>query len=126
METPSHRDTLAATDRGAALFKSLADPNRLQIVQHLLLGEHRVADLVAHLGLAQSTVSAHVAALRQEGLLASHAHGRATYYTLAHPEATRALLASAEHVLGCTGEPADLCPAAAPGERSREHEQALR
>lgn len=95
--------------RGALLFKSLSDPHRLQIVQHLLLGEHRVADLVSHLDLAQSTVSAHVAWLRDAGLLTSHAHGRATFYTLAHPQATRALLGAAEHVLACTGEPVDLC-----------------
>ena len=40
------------------LFRSLADPARLQIVRHLALGEHRVVDLTDHLGLAQSTVSA--------------------------------------------------------------------
>lgn len=96
-------------ERGSALFKALADPHRLQIVQHLLLGEHRVVDLVSHLGLAQSTVSSHVGWLRDAGLLGSHDHGRATFYTLSHPEATRALLAAAEHVLVCTGEPVDLC-----------------
>lgn len=106
---PAQDGGTGAHGRAAALFKALADPHRLTIVQHLLLGEHRVADLVSHLGLAQSTVSAHVGWLRDAGLLASHSHGRATYYTLAHPHATRALLAAAEHVLACTGEPADLC-----------------
>ncbi|WP_200829145.1 ArsR/SmtB family transcription factor [Arcanobacterium ihumii] len=93
----------------SALFKSLADPHRLMIVQHLLLGEHRVSDLVEHLDLAQSTVSTHIGRLRDTGLLDSHTHGRATFYTLAHPAATRTLLAAAEHVLACTGEPVDLC-----------------
>lgn len=79
----------------ATLFKSLADSHRLQIIQHLLLGEHRVTDLVEHLDLAQSTVSTHVASLRKSGLLASHSHGRATYYTLAHPQETTQLLAAA-------------------------------
>ena len=102
-------DAESPTERGALLFKSLSDPHRLQIVQHLLLGEHRVADLVSHLNLAQSTVSVHVAWLRDAGLLTSHTHGRATFYTLAHPQATRALLGAAEHVLACTGEPVDLC-----------------
>lgn len=83
----------------AALFKSLADPHRLQIIQHLQLGEHRVADLVDHLALAQSTVSTHVASLRNAGLLASHTHGRATYYTLAHPQETTQLLKAAAAVL---------------------------
>lgn len=83
----------------ATLFKSLADPHRLQIIQHLQLGEHRVADLVDHLGLAQSTVSTHVASLRNAGLFASHTHGRATYYTLAHPQETAHLLKVATAVL---------------------------
>lgn len=76
----------------AAWFKGLADPHRIAIVRHLLTGEHRVTDLVEHLGLAQSTVSAHVAMLRRSGLLASHSHGRATFYSLAHPALTRRVL----------------------------------
>lgn len=88
----------------AALFKSLADPHRLQIVQHLLLGEHRVTDLVDHLGLAQSTVSTHVAWLRNAGLLSSHTHGRATYYTLAHPQKTKEFLVAASALLANTSE----------------------
>lgn len=46
------------------LFRGLADPARLAIVRHLALGEHRVVDLTARLGLAQSTVSGHLACLR--------------------------------------------------------------
>lgn len=76
----------------ATWFKGLAEPNRVSIVRHLLSGEHRVTDLVEHLGLAQSTVSAHVAVLRRAGMLSSHVHGRATYYALAHPDEIRALL----------------------------------
>lgn len=39
---------------------------RLAILQHL--SEHRVGDLTAHLGLAQSTVSARVACLHVFGV----------------------------------------------------------
>ena len=45
----------------ACMFRSLGDPARLAILRHLASGEHKVVDLTAHLGLAQSTVSAHVA-----------------------------------------------------------------
>lgn len=99
-------DPLLAAD----LFKAVSDPHRLEIVRHLLLGEHRVADLVDHLGLAQSTVSAHVAVLRECGLLASHPHGRATYYTLAHPDRARALLQAAEALLATAGTPVHILP----------------
>lgn len=88
--------SLEERENWVTLFKSLADGHRLQIIQHLLLGEHRVKDLVEHVGLAQSTVSTHVASLRKSGLLASHTHGRATYYTLAYPEETKTLLTAAK------------------------------
>ena len=91
------------------LFRSLGDPARLAIVRHLALGEHRVVELVEHLGLAQSTVSGHVACLRDCGLVAARAEGRSTYYALAHPELLD-LLASAEAVLSATGESVTLCP----------------
>lgn len=98
-EGTSREDSHTELESWATLFKSLSDPHRLQIIQHLQLGEHRVADLVDHLGLAQSTVSTHVASLRNAGLLASHTHGRATYYTLAHPQETAQLLTAASAVL---------------------------
>ncbi|WP_347042666.1 ArsR/SmtB family transcription factor [Brachybacterium nesterenkovii] len=94
----------------AALFKSFADPSRLVITRHLLLGEHRVADLVEHLGLAQSTVPAHIACLRDCGLLSARVRGRATHYSLAEPELTRLLLGAAESLLAATGEAVALCP----------------
>src|SRR4051794_22562335 len=70
----------------ACLFRGLADPTRLMIVRHLARGEHRVVDLTAHLGLAQSTVSGHLACLRDCGLVTSRAQGRASVYSLARPE----------------------------------------
>ena len=94
------------------ILRSLSDATRLTIVQHLLSGEHRVADLVDHLSLAQSTVSAHVACLRDCGLLESRTQGRATYYRLAQPELVTQLLESAGKLLIATGGAATACPSA--------------
>lgn len=102
MTTGGERD--AEVELAATLFRCLADPNRLAIIQHLMLAPHRVADLVGHLGLAQSTVSAHVRALRDSGLLSARVRGRATFYSLAEPELTAELLAAAQSLLGATGE----------------------
>lgn len=44
-----------------ALFRSLGDPVRLAIVAQLAEGDARVVDLTRALGLAQSTVSKHLA-----------------------------------------------------------------
>ena len=93
----------------AALFHALSDPSRLLIVRHLSLGEHRVVDLTAHLGLAQSTVSKHLSCLKDCGLVASRPEGRASMFSLTHPEALNDLFAAAEHLLELTGDAVTLC-----------------
>lgn len=103
--------TASSTDVSAAvcLFRSLADPARLAIIRQLMGGEHRVVDLTTHLGLAQSTVSGHLACLRDCGLVAARAEGRASLYSLARPELLD-LLVSAERLLATTGDAVNLCP----------------
>lgn len=59
-----------------ALFRSLSDPTRLAVVRRLADGEARVRDPVAQTGRARSTVSAHVAWLRDCGPVAGRAEGR--------------------------------------------------
>lgn len=104
---PASDDSLTAA---ACLFHGFSDRSRLVILQHLLLGEHRVVELTEHLGLAQSTVSKHLACLRDCGLVASRAQGRASVYSVTHPEATTQLLAAAETLLDLTGYAVTLCP----------------
>ncbi|MGH3223418.1 MAG: ArsR/SmtB family transcription factor [Streptosporangiaceae bacterium] len=93
----------------AALFRSLADPARLAIVRRLSAGDARVVDLMGELGLAQSTVSAHLACLRDCGLVRSRPAGRASLFSLARPELAE-LLGAAEGVLAATGSAVALCP----------------
>jgi ArsR family transcriptional regulator, cadmium/lead-responsive transcriptional repressor len=100
----------AALAGAACLFRSLGDPARLAILRHLALGEHRVVDLTAHLGLAQSTVSAHLACLRDCGLVTSRPRGRASMFSLIHDTAIGEVLAAAERLLAATGDAVALCP----------------
>ena len=93
----------------AVLFRGLGDPTRLTILRHLALGEHRVVDLTAHLGLAQSTVSAHLACLRDCGLVTSRPRGRASLFSLATAPELLEVLAAAERLLAVTGDAVDLC-----------------
>jgi DNA-binding transcriptional ArsR family regulator len=94
----------------AALVRSLGDPARLAIVRRLASGPARVTDLASELGLAQSTVSGHLACLRDCALVTARAQGRASVYSLAQP-ALGALLAAAEELLAATGSAVALCPA---------------
>ena len=101
----------------AALFRSLGDPARLMIVRRLAAGPARVTDLVSSLGLAQSTVSKHLACLRGCGLVDYRAEGRQSFYALTRPELT-GLLAAAEGVLAATGARPAPRPASEPAPRA--------
>lgn len=103
-------DESLALEAAACLFHGFSDPSRLTILRHLALGEHRVVDLTEHLGLAQSTVSKHLACLRDCGLVTSRPQGRASLFSLNHPEALLDLLGAAERLLALTGDAVTLCP----------------
>jgi DNA-binding transcriptional ArsR family regulator len=100
----------AALSAAACMFRSLGDPARLAILRHLALGEHKVVDLTAHVGLAQSTVSAHLACLRDCGLVTSRPQGRASMWSLATGPELLDVLAAAERLLAVTGDAVALCP----------------
>ncbi len=88
----------------ASLFRSLGDPARLTILRHLTLGEHRVVDLTQHLGLAQSTVSQHLACLRECGLVNRRVQGRSSVYAIAAGPELLELLAAADQLLSAIGD----------------------
>ena len=68
-----------------------------------------MVDLTRALGLAQSTVSKHLACLRDCRLIDYRAEGRQSFYSLTRPELID-LLRSAEALLVETGEAVALCP----------------
>jgi DNA-binding transcriptional ArsR family regulator len=101
---------VAGLKSAACMFRSLGDPTRLAILHHLTLGEHKVVDLTEHLGLAQSTVSAHLACLRDCGLVSSRPQGRASLWGIATTDELLGVLAAAERLLAATGDAVVLCP----------------
>jgi ArsR family transcriptional regulator, cadmium/lead-responsive transcriptional repressor len=109
MTAPHGEAERAGLAPAAALFRSLGDPARLMIVRRLAGGPARVTDLTAALGLAQSTVSKHLACLRDCGLVISEPAGRASMFRLTQP-ALAEVLAAAEQVLAATGSAVALCP----------------
>ena len=107
----------AGVSPAVALFRSLGDETRLRIVARLAAGEARVVDLTGELGLAQSTVSKHLACLRGCGLVHYRTEGRQSFYALTRPELMD-LLRAAEGVLAATGVAAALCPVSGTGPRA--------
>lgn len=98
-----------ATASYAHLFHGLADPTRLAVLQHLATGEHRVRDLVEHMGFAQSTVSKHLSFLLECHLVTVRPDGRSSWYSLTDPIRLSGLIAAAEALLEATGNKATLC-----------------
>jgi len=80
----------------ASLFKALADPNRVRIVNRLATaqGSVCVCDLVDPLGLSQPTVSFHMKKLLDAGLLLREQRGKWASYSL-----NRAIVARLRDVL---------------------------
>ncbi|GAB4346155.1 MAG: metalloregulator ArsR/SmtB family transcription factor [Desulfobulbaceae bacterium] len=68
-------------------FKALAEPVRLRILALLLHGERCVCELMDVLDMPQSTVSRHLAYLRNAGLIVGRRNGVWMYYRLAEPGA---------------------------------------
>lgn len=66
----------------AQFFKALSDETRLRILALLGSGELCVCDLMAVLDLPQSTVSRHLAYLRNTGLVEDRRQGIWMYYRL--------------------------------------------
>lgn len=70
----------------AQIFKALSDETRLRILSLLARGELCVCDLMAILDLPQSTVSRHLAYLRNAGLVEDRRQGVWMFYRLAREE----------------------------------------
>jgi DNA-binding transcriptional ArsR family regulator len=73
---------LARARRRAAVIKALAHPSRLLLADVLAAGERNVGELTALVGADVSTVSKHLALLKNVGLVDADKRGQAVYYRL--------------------------------------------
>lgn len=71
----------------AEFLKGLASPQRLMILCELAEGERSVGALVAATGIAQTSMSQHLARLRESGIVAVRRDHRTLYYRIEHPAA---------------------------------------
>jgi ArsR family transcriptional regulator len=76
----------------ATLFKALADPARVKIVNMLATSDEPVCacEFIPSLGLAQATVSHHLKKLTDAGLLDREQRGKWAYFSIS-PEASSRL-----------------------------------
>ncbi|MGQ9663215.1 MAG: ArsR/SmtB family transcription factor [Kiritimatiellia bacterium] len=76
------------------LFKALAEPNRLRILNLLLEEPFCVCELESFLGLPQSLLSRHLAYLRSAGLVMDRRQGMRVQYSLASDQEVVEILIS--------------------------------
>ena len=69
----------------AAIIKAMGHPARLFIIEELNRGERCVNDLTGMIGSDVSTVSKHLAVLRNAGLVYDEKRGTNIYYSLCCP-----------------------------------------
>ena len=80
----------AAAD-AAALLKTLANPDRLQLLCNLVDDERNVSTLEALTGIRQPTLSQQLGVLREEGLVETRREGKFIFYRIASAPALAVL-----------------------------------
>lgn len=76
----------------ADLFRTLANPTRLRIVELLHAGgSMTVSELQQRLDVGPANVSQHLAVLRAQGLVATRREGTSIWYRLSEPDVYRLL-----------------------------------
>lgn len=64
----------------ADFLRVLSHPVRLQIIESLKTKEEKAGDIALNLGIPQSSLSRHLLALREAGILRSRQQGTQIYY----------------------------------------------
>jgi ArsR family transcriptional regulator len=82
----------------AELFKALAHPGRIRILEELAQRELSVGELAEIVGLEMSHLSQQLGILKRTGLVTARREGTSVHYTVRTPELTE-LLAVAKRLL---------------------------
>ena len=72
------------------LCKTLANEKRQRILGALREGELSVSELVARTGVAQATLSQHLAIMRTKGVVRTRRDGTRVYYSITNPKIIQA------------------------------------
>jgi DNA-binding transcriptional ArsR family regulator len=99
---------VAGRDLLARFYRALGDPTRLALLEFCAGAERTGTECVAHTGLSQGRVSAHLACLVSCGLVSTRRDGRYAFYRVIDPRVAelvttaRAMVAEhAESIAAC-------------------------
>lgn len=95
----------------AERFRTIGEPTRIRILEHLREGESSVQDLTAALGGTQQNVSKHLALLQRAGIVGRRRDGTFAYYRITDAS----VLAMCEQVCGAVQRNVEALAAAVDG-----------
>lgn len=105
LRSSTESDALAVK---AKLFRGLADPTRLRVLEALRSQPLCVGDIVELTGLRQPTVSMHLACLWECGIIDRERRGRFVYYSVSDAR-VHALLSAGDDLLVRVGDQIYVC-----------------
>jgi DNA-binding transcriptional ArsR family regulator len=88
----------------AELFKALAHPARIRILEVLAEGERSVGELQPLVGIESSHLSQQLAVLRRAGLVVSRKEGTSVFYAVRDPTAVELLRVAKELLINSLAE----------------------
>ena len=83
------KDMRENASQAADLLKAMSNENRLLILCHLGEKEMSVSELNNFIDLSQSSLSQHLARLRQDGLVKTRRESQTIFYTIANPSVVK-------------------------------------
>ncbi|EGN75949.1 Putative transcriptional regulator [Idiomarina sp. A28L] len=91
MKTISINQMQENASAAESLLKSLANSHRLMVLCHLVNGEMSVGELEKKVGLSQSSLSQHLAKLREQNIVGFRKEGTTVLYRIADEKALQIL-----------------------------------
>ena len=92
----------------AEICRALTHPVRLEIIDHLRMGEKTVSDLVEEMALPQSSISRHLRLMRTKGVVRTRREGLNVYYELSNEKIVQAYDLIHQFVIDHYSEQSDL------------------
>lgn len=79
------KQLLARYEAQASIIKAMAHPTRLMIIEKISKQEYCVCELTAMVGADTSTISKHLAILKNAGIIRDEKRGQMVFYKLVMP-----------------------------------------
>jgi DNA-binding transcriptional ArsR family regulator len=108
-KTPGlERDLGSIAELKATMFRAMAHPPRIRILETLSAGERSVSELQPDVGIESSHLSQQLGVLRRAGLVSSRKEGQSVYYSLKDPLIAELLAVARKLLISSLTETRDL------------------